>query len=464
MSLSSVPGRPSTPAPPSAPGEKAAHSGTVPPPGKVPGRWKKLALVGGPLFADNNETSVLSTLAPVILSALALPLSALGVLIAVGKAVAVVFGPLWALIARKTNRKVTFVVATGLAGLSTIATGFSQDFVHLLLAYGVTSLFVAAALPIVSEITSDLFDQASRGRASGYTWGAISLLGSIAGPLLGQLANVTDGWRWGFFIWGAIMIALGVVMAIFFVDPGVGASEPTSALMTAEQRAENEKISWHKIRQMFSVPTFVLMLVQRLISGHLLVASFGVVFLVSARGFDTATAALVTLPFGLGYVAGTLGGGLATDALQRRFPRRGIIAVLQFAQLAFGVVAIIATQVSWGSISVYAALWAVMGFLQGLNPGVNRPIVAAVIPPELRGAAFALMLSVFEAAAYALFNLLAGFVGQAFGLQTVMLWIPGILMLINGIFCTILYKTYPRDEEKLQALLLARTAPVATVS
>ena len=164
-------------------------------------------------------------------------------------------------------------------------------------------------------------------------------------------------------------------------------------MMTAEQRAENERITFVKVRQMFAIPTFTLMLIQRLLSGHLLIASFGIVFLVQEYRFNTAVAAVVTLPFGIGYLIGTFGGGLATDALQRRFPRAGRIGVLQFAQLGFGVAALIATQFDWGSIGIFAALWAVMGFMQGLNPGVNRPIVAAVVPPELRGAAFALMLS-----------------------------------------------------------------------
>lgn len=423
----------------------------------VPRRWRRLALIGGSLFADNNETSVISTLAPVIFAALALPLSALGVLVAVGKTVAVVFGPIWAYVARRTNRKLTFVLTSAAAGLATIATGFAQDYATLLLGYGITAVFVAASLPLVSEITSDLFGEASRGRASGYTWGAVSLIGSIAGPLLGQLANIEGGWRWGFFIWGSIMIVLAVMIFLLFEDPGVGASEPASTVMTAEQRASHEKITWPKVRQMFQIPTFVLMLIQRLVSGHLLIASFGTIFLVNTYGFTTAVAAVVLLPFGIGYMVGTFGGGIVTDLLHRAFPNWGRILVLQVAQLGFGIVAIVATQFDWGGIEVFAAFWAVLGFLQGLNPGVNRPIVAAVIPPELRGAAFALMLSVFEAAACAIFNLLAGFLGEAYGLTVVMLWLPGILMLVNGVFVTILYKTYPRDVARFEATMLART-------
>ena len=424
----------------------------------VPGRWRKLALVVAPLWADNNESSVLSTLAPVIIAAIGAPVAAVGYLTSIGKFISVVFGPLWAWVARRTNRKVAFAIATGLAGVATAATGLAQSYGQLIVLFGLSAVFIAAALPIASEITADLFDERSRGRANGYTWGAITLLGSILGPLIGQLSRVPDGWRYGFFAWGAITVLTALLLAVFYTDPAIGASEPSTARLSAGQRAENSRITWAKVRQMSRIPTFVLMLIQRLISGHLLIGSFGVVFLVKTYGFSTAVASIVLLPFGIGYLVGTIGGGVVTDVLQTRIPRTGRIIVLQAAQLGFGVVALLGTQHNWGGIGVFAGFWAVLGFMQGLNPGVNRPIVAAVVPPELRGAAFALMLSVFEALAYALFNLIAGLLVGVIGLSGVMLWIPGVLMLVNAGFCTFLYRTYPRDTERLRILLAARTA------
>jgi len=432
--------------------------------GIVPRRWRKLATIGLPLFADNNEISVLSTLAPVIIAALALPLQAVGILVSIAKGISIVAGPMWAWIARKTNRKMAFFIASLMTGLGTAATGLAQNYFQLIALWSLTAIFVAAALPIVTEITTDLFDEKSRGRASGYTWGAISLIGSVAGPLTGQLANVEDGWRYGFFIWGAFTVLASLVMLAFFKDPGLGASEPTTQAMTAEQRAENEMLTWAKVRQLTTIPTFVVMLFQRLLSGHLLIASFGIIYLVNEHGFTTAVAAVVTLPFGLAYVAGTFFGGIITDYLHTRFPSFGRVAVLQAAQFMFGIAALIGTQISWNGITIFAIFWALMGFAQGLNPGVNRPIVAAVVPPELRGAAFALLLSVFEAMGYMLFNLLAGFLGEAIGLSSVMFWIPGVLMLVNGAFVTILYRTYPRDVKKLGDLLLARTNSTRAVS
>ncbi|ASF08212.1 hypothetical protein NBRGN_066_00880 [Nocardia brasiliensis NBRC 14402] len=431
---------------PATPARPATH---------VPHRWRKLALVVAPLWADNNESSVLSTLAPVIVTAVAAPAAAVGYLTSIGKFISVVCGPLWAWVARRTNRKIAFAIASGLAGIATAATGLAQNYAQLIVLYGLSAVFIAAALPIASEITADLFDDESRGRANGYTWGVISLLGSLLGPLIGQLSRVPEGWRYGFFVWGAITVLTAVLLAVFFTDPAVGASETTAP------PTDDNQITWAKVRLMLRIPTFVLMLIQRLISGHLLIASFGIVFLVHTYGFTTAVASIVTLPFGIGYLFGTFGGSLAIDFLQNRLPRTGRIIVLQFAQLGFGVVALVGTQHDWGGIEIFAGFWAVLGFLQGLNPGVNRPIVAAVVPPEMRGAAFALLLSVFEALAYALFNLAAGLLTDVIGLRGVMLWIPGILMLVNAAFCTLLYRTYPRDVERQRALLAERARTTA---
>ncbi|MFE5715577.1 hypothetical protein ACFQ7J_32765 [Streptomyces sp. NPDC056501] len=112
-----------------------------------------------------------------------------------------------------------------------------------------------------------------------------------------------------------------------------------------------------------------------------------------------------------------------------------------------------ATQFHYGGIGLYALFFGLMGVAQGVNPGINRPMIMAVVPPELRPAAFTLYISVFEAIAWALFGLGAGFLGDAIGLRPVFLWVLVILMLVNGAFLTLLHRTYARDTARLQAEL-----------
>ncbi|MGI9147494.1 MAG: MFS transporter [Chloroflexota bacterium] len=203
------------------------------------------------------------------------------------------------------------------------------------------------------------------------------------------------------------------------------------------------------------------MMVSRLLSGHLLIAIFGIQFLVTERGFNNAVAASVLLPFGLGYFAATIIGGWLLVYLDRVIPHRGRAAYIQGAQVLFAVVAFLATQVYKGdSIGVYAIFWAFMGAGQGLNPPVNRPIVAAVVLPELRGQAFAIWLTIFETIGWALFSLGAGQLAAALGIQTVFLWILVVLMLVNAAVLGGLYFTYQPDVERIEAVLERRRSEV----
>ncbi|KJY26618.1 hypothetical protein VR45_36665 [Streptomyces sp. NRRL S-495] len=204
------------------------------------------------------------------------------------------------------------------------------------------------------------------------------------------------------------------------------------------------------VLSLFRIPSFAILLVSRLLSGHLLLSSFAVVYLVDVFGFTTQRAVVVLMPHGIGYLLGTLGGGFLADWAARKSPRHGLPGVLQGAQIAFALLAFLGTQVHYGGIGTYALLFGLMGLTQGVNPSVNRPMVMAVTPPELRATAFTVYVSVFEALAWAAFGLGAGFLGQTYGLQPVFLAVLVVLMLVNGAFLTLLHLPYAKDVQRVQ--------------
>lgn len=429
---------------------------TIAPPTKIHGRWRQLSLLGGAMLVDSTEASLVSALFPVIRQALGLSLGALGVLTAASKIVGVFTGPFWVWVAERWSRRGVLVVATGLWGAWGIAAGFSQNFAQLLVFYTILAAGYAAANPVITEIIGDLFDSSSRGKAVGLVYGAIALVTAVLGPVKGQLSNLDDGWRWGLWGLGAFNILLGLAIWACYRDPGRGAAEEQLAGLSAETRAALGKLTWARAVALLRIPSFAILLGSRLLSGHLLIGTFGVVFLVDVYGFSTAVASIVLLPFGVGYFLGNLLGGLLGDVAVRRSPRYGLVAVLQAAQFAFAVVAFFGTQVGYGSIAVFGVFFALMGAMQGVNPGINRPLVMAVTLPELRGAAFAIYISIFEAVAWALFSLGAGFLGDLIGLRSVFLWVLVVLMVVNGLFLTLLYRPYARDAARVQEELQAR--------
>ncbi|MFD4941272.1 MFS transporter [Streptomyces sp. NPDC058409] len=444
-----------TDAVPSAPSQAAPPPAKAPPP-SAPRRWRQLSLLGGLLSVDNSESSVLSVLFPALRAALGLPLAALGQLVAASKLVTVIAGPVWVALARRWPRKNVLAVCCGFWGVWTASMGLAQNFVQLLVLATVAAAGFAGGGPLVNGLMADLFDDASRGRAAGVLYGIAALGLGVAGPVLGLLADVENGWRYGFFASGAVQVLFGVLILAFLYEPGVGATESGNVGKAAAPR-----LTRAQLRGLLRNRTLLLICVQRLTTGQFILISFGVTFLVDERGFSNATASLVTPAVTIAYLLGTFLGGFLADRVHRRRPRAGRIAAMQTAIVTYAVLACVATQIDWGPLWVYAVLFSLLGAVQSVNPGINRPIVMSVVVPELRSTAFALMLSA-EAAGWALSSLLVGHLGDAFGLQTAFLWLTVVLMLANGALVTLLYRPYARDAAALQAELTRRAAPGRT--
>jgi MFS family permease len=421
----------------------------------VPHRWRNLAVLTGVSIVDNTEAGLTSTIFPSIAAALKLQSSHLGLLAALGKIIGVPAGPAWTWLAGKIGRRNTLIAITLTGGLFGAAAGFAQDFTQLLIFNALMSAAMVGGGPIANAILADSFDDANRGKAVGYFYGFISLVSSFVGPLLALFTGFSNGWRYGMWTIGGICVLAGLFVAALYRDPGIGAAERQLADLS-ESKRHLSRVTVKSVLSIMRVPTFSIMMLSRLLSGHLLIAIFGIQFLVTERHFTNAVAATVLIPFGLAYFAGTVGGGWFLALLDRAVPHHGRVAYIQGAQLFFAVVAFFGTQFHYDGIGIYAIFWGLMGFGQGLNPSVNRSIVAAVILPELRGQAFAIFLAIFETIGWAIFSLGAGALAASLGIQAVFLWTLVILMVINAVVLTGLYVTYPRDGARVTGTLEAR--------
>ncbi|NEB80860.1 MFS transporter [Streptomyces sp. SID14478] len=424
--------------------ENTAAPQTAPPTGAVvavPRRWWRLTVLAPTVLTDNSETSVLSTLFASIRQTLGLSLGALGILQATSRIVGVICGPLWISLAQRWGRRRVLVASGTWMATATALCAAAQNYAQLLTLFALASIGAAAGQPVIHDIIADLFDENSRGRAVGWLYGGVTIVGSLLTPVIAQVAGAPGGWRTGFLILAALMLLSALLVLFLYEEPTAGAGDG----LLAQAAPAHPRLDRAVVAALFRSRTFTLMVVQRLISGHLLAGTFAVVFLVDTYGFTTQTAALIAVPSGLGYFLGTVAGGILTDRVHRAHPWHGRVTLLQLAQLLYAAAAFLGTQIDWGSIMVFAALFGVMAFFQGLNPGINRPLVMAVTLPELRGPAFAVLISIAEALAYAIFALGAGALGEAIGLQTVFLWVLVVLMAANAAFCGLLHLTYPAD-------------------
>ncbi|MEV6072402.1 MFS transporter [Nocardia sp. NPDC052001] len=446
MSQSTSPPEPMSSKPISPAMVTAPDIATSAAPQPVANRWRQLALLSGLISMDNSEGAVASTLFPVVRVALGLPLSALGLMVAVHKIIQMIFGPVWVLVAARIGRKRVLVVCCGLWGVWTAAAGLSQNFAQLLVLYGIAALGFAAGGPLINGILADLFDDSSRGRAAGLLYGGFAVLSAVIGPLLGQLSRIPDGWRYGFFASGGLTVVFGLLVWRYFEDPRVGAADG------ARTSTDSNGLRWSQIRELLGSKTLQLIIGQRLMASQLALTSFGVVFLVDERGFSNASATMI-LPFAMvSYVLGTVVGGFVVDRVQQRFPGVGRLAVWQASTLGWGFVAALCTQVAWPSIWIYAIWFAILGLLQGFIPGCNRPVLMSVTRPELRSGAFALMIGA-ESAGWAVLTLIIGYVGDRIGLQGAFLYLVVLLTIVNGLYMSAMYRPFLRESARVRAAL-----------
>ena len=93
--------------------------------------------------------------------------------------------------------------------------------------------------------------------------------------------------------------------------------------------------------------------------------------------------------------------------------------------------------------------------------GCSPPMVSNVVLPQYRGTAFALLFSFVQGALAALLSLALGGLAQQYGLRPVMLWLVTIPYAVNAIFWFAFYRTYPRDQERMQEKLALQSAASA---
>lgn len=424
---------------------------------KIKGRWKSAFSLSFASMMDNNEgTSFVTAMFPLIREQLSMTLGALGWMAALPKIIAVFFGPFWAGVGRKYNRKNVLIFATGIWGLWAIAIGLAQTTTQLFVLIIISLIGAVASQPLMQELLMDLFNDEERGKAVSIVYG---LAGLVMLPLFAVnawLATMDSGWRYGFYAAGILSAVSGLVIWLFLDDPGRGASEAELADIEQARQEEYGIIKWSEIKELFQIKTFSLMLGQRVLSGHLLMMSMGVVFMVDELGMELSEANLMIMPLFIGMLLGMFTFGFIADWIHKKAPKYGRIGTIQIIQFLYAILAFFGTQFIYGNQIAYILLFFTMGFFGSANMGVNRPIIASVVRPELRGTAFALFVSVFEAIAWAIYNIVAGKMGEIYGLKPVFLGVLVILMLVNTAFITLIYKPYAQDVQNLKDQLAAR--------
>ena len=101
-------------------------------------------------------------------------------------------------------------------------------------------------------------------------------------------------------------------------DPGRGAAEAELADVAQARQEEYGLIRWSEVKELFKIKTYSLMLVQRLLSGHLLMLSLGVAYFVDVLGMDASQANLMMMPLFAGVLLGMFIFGFIGDWIHKK--------------------------------------------------------------------------------------------------------------------------------------------------
>jgi len=412
-------------------------------PHKVKGRWGGLLSMAFSFVIDSTEGGLINSLFPVIRDALGMSLSALGIFSSISKFARMIFGPLWAMLADKYGRKRVLVFITGVWGIWTALAGLAQNQTQLFILYTLGVIGTVASEPIANGIIVDLFESKERGKAYGSLRSITGLLSVVFTPLIGQLANVEDGWRYGMYLMGGLSILSGILIQIFLREPE----------RRIDETGKTSSVDLHKAVALMKIPTVRLLAGMLVFVTSLVLFSFMVTFMVDVRGFSTADANIVFAAFGLGAMISSFVGGLLGDWFERKSPEKGRIMLMQIYLVAFAVFTFLATQIVWSTTGYYV-IWFLTGLVFSIGfSGCVQPILSNVVPPEMAGTAFALLFALIQGLISALLSLLMGFLADRFGLQAVMFWMISVPYVLNAFYWFLFYKPYPKDVAAVKAHL-----------
>jgi MFS family permease len=422
------------------------------------GRWRTLAALASGYFIDQGEGQAMSVLFPAIRDALSFGYGGLGWIAGWRNLVQALSAPFWGFVADRTSRKWVIVFGTGVWGLWTLACGFVASYEQLFWIRVIAGLGLGCLLPPTFSIIGDLFGPEERGRANGFlgSAGFVGVIGSVL--LLGWMAEAPGlGWRWGFYALGIASLLSGVIIALFVREPTRGAAEPELVGSITQADALRFRIQPADIREILRIPTMWVTFIQGIfgVTPWVVMGAYLVTWLVDERGISQGRAPQVFAVIIVGQAVAQFVGGVVADWAHRRSPKRGRILVSQFSILNGVWMTAILFSVPLGFVPLMFIGLAMGSMIGWAGKGGRDPILQSVLRPELRSTAWA-MIAAVEGGLSALSAFLAGWLAEAYGLQTAMLACVPVSWFLLFLCWFAYYITYPKDEARLREAMAER--------
>jgi MFS family permease len=344
--------------------------------------------------------------------------------------------PIFGRLAERHSRWMLIGAGVIIWSLATGASGMALTFAALLVTRCFVGIGEAAYGPVAPSIIADLYPLQSRGRMLAWFYMAIpvgSALGYVLGGFIANsgigawLAPFTgeppESWRWAFYLAAIPGLLLGIGCLFMRVDPRGRNREPSA--------------HWADYREFFTVPSYTLC---TLGMAAMTFAIGGIAFWMPYY-LETRPGAPVQSTFYFGLItvvaglSATLAGGFIADWLRPRLPSAYFVVsgLAMFTGFPFFLAALYAP-FPWIWVFIFLAIFCLF-----FNTGPTNTILANVIHPAKRPAAFALNIFVIHALGDVISPVVIGLLsdrfhdlGAAFLSVGFVILLAGILWLAGG--------------------------------
>jgi MFS family permease len=452
---------------------------------KVPGRGRTNATMNLANIVDNSDGQLFPTVYNNVRDEFAarpipqtLTFTMLASITAVRSVLQSVTTPMWGWWSDRHSRKRVLALGCWFWGIFTLLTALSSEYIDMLLFRALTGIGLAVIIPTTNSLITDYYPPRKRGAAFGLL-GLTGVIGTILGTLFMtalpgdpsvKIFGLT-GWRFGFVVWAAVSLLIGLLVWVFVKDPLRGGVEPELMKALTWQKAEKYKLKRSDYGKIMKNRTFLMVLAQG-VAGT--IPWNGIMFMVAwfeRIGFDYLTAGIMFVVIAIGAALGNLLGGWIGDRANRWRPRSGRIIAAQisvFSGIPMTFVIFMLIPMSTASLLPYILFGFLTGLLISWCGPINSSIFSDIFEPEIRASVFSVD-RVFEGSVGALGTLFVGIIADVtlFGsgmtdaqiasalgsAMFIMAIIPWTLCLI---FYTLVYFTYPRDYERCRTCLEQR--------
>ncbi|HEX8916643.1 MAG TPA: MFS transporter [Humisphaera sp.] len=385
----------------------------------APGARKALVLLLSINLFNYIDRYILSAVEKPISEDFGVSMGAMGSLAFAFLVTYMLIAPVFGWLADRTRRWLLIGAGVLFWSLASGASGLAMNFAMLFALRCLIGVGEAAYGPVAPTIIADLYPVSIRGRVLAWFYAAIPV-GSALGFVLGGQFAARGTWHWAFLLTLPPGILLGI-LCFTMPEParGGGASAPKAKPTAADYR------------QLLRVRSYVLnclgMAAMTFAIGG--IGFFLPRYLNTVKGVDLSTASSLSgvIVAGAGLVA-TIAGGLAGDALRKRFG--GAYLLVSGAAMLVGFplfLAFLYLPDPWFWPALVAAV-----FFLFFNTGPSNTALANVTRPGIRATAFAVNILVIHAAGDAVSPFVIGFVGDHHGLQAGFM-VVSVTMLVSGV-------------------------------